>query len=85
MTGQRAHKQNSVVTKCFGDEPGVGLGVKSNTVGSVCHRKTHSRNVRIEGQWATRDTDEWYMNNKNTVGKLVWYTGSKDFKPTPPL
>ncbi|MCF1450795.1 DUF4150 domain-containing protein, partial [Agrobacterium vitis] len=85
MTGQRAHKQNSVVTKCFGDEPGVGLGVKSNTVGSVCHRKTHSHNVRIEGQWATRDTDEWYMNNKNTVGKLVWYTGSKDFKPTPPL
>ncbi|TDK28913.1 DUF4150 domain-containing protein, partial [Rhizobium deserti] len=41
MTGQRAHKQNSIVTRCTGDEPGTGLGVKSNTVSSICHRKEH--------------------------------------------
>lgn len=85
MTGQRAHKQNSIVTKCMGDEPGTGLGVKSNTVSSICHRKEHSNNVRIEGQWATRDTDEWWMNNKNTCGKLVWPKHNKSFEPTPPL
>lgn len=85
MTGQRAHKQNSIVTKCTGDEPGIGLGVKSNTVSSICHRKEHSKTVRIEGQWATRDTDEWWMNNKNTIGKLVWPKHQKSFDPTPPL
>ncbi|UHS61726.1 DUF4150 domain-containing protein [Agrobacterium vaccinii] len=85
MTGQRAHKQNSIVTKCTGDEPGKGLGVCSNTVSSICHRKRHSNNVRIEGQWATRDSDEWWMNNKNTVGKLVWPKHQKSFGPTPPL
>ncbi|WP_197434725.1 DUF4150 domain-containing protein [Agrobacterium vitis] len=85
MTGQRAHKQNSIVTKCYGDEPGVGLGIKSNTVGSVCHRRTHSKTVRIEGQWATRDTDEWDMNNRNTRGKLAWYSNSPSHTPTPPL
>ena len=85
MTGQRAHKQNSVVTRCTGDEPGVGLGVKSNTVSSVCHRKGHSRNVRIEGQWATRHGDEWWMNNRNTVGKLVWPKHNLSYDPTPPI
>lgn len=85
MTGQRAHKQNSIVTKCMGDEPGTGLGVKSNTVSSICHRKGHSNNVRIEGQWATRDSDEWWMNNKNTIGKLVWPKHQKSFDPTPPF
>lgn len=85
MTGQRAHKQNSIVTKCMGDEPGVGLGVKSGTVSSICHRKEHSKTVRVEGQWATRDTDEWWMNNRNTIGKLVWPKHNLSFSPTPPI
>lgn len=85
MTGQRAHKQNSIVTKCEGDEPGTGLGVKSNTVSSICHRKEHSQTVRIEGQWATRHDDEWYMNNRNTIGKLVWPKHNQVFDPTPPI
>ncbi|TDK29363.1 DUF4150 domain-containing protein [Rhizobium deserti] len=85
MTGQRAHKQNSIVTRCTGDEPGTGLGVKSNTVSSICHRKEHSRTVRIEGQWATRHDDEWWMNNRNTVGKLVWPKHNLSFSPTPPI
>ena len=84
MTGQRAHKQNSVVTRCTGDEP-VGLGVKSNTVSSVCHRKGHSKNVRIEGQWATRHGNEWWMNNRNTVEKLVWPKHNLSYDPTPPI
>ncbi|WP_128293453.1 DUF4150 domain-containing protein [Afifella aestuarii] len=85
FTGQRAHKQDSIITCCTGDEPGTGLGVKSNTVTSVCHRKEHSRTVRVEGQWATRDGDEWWMNNKNTIGCLVWPHPDYPDDPTPPL
>ncbi|MEF2074872.1 DUF4150 domain-containing protein [Consotaella aegiceratis] len=85
FTGQRAHKQDSIITCCTGDEPGTGLGVKSNTVASVCHRKEHSKTVRIEGQWATRDGDEWWMNNKNTIGRLVWPHPGYSDDPTPPL
>jgi Domain of unknown function (DUF4150) len=85
MTGLRAHKQSSIVTQCSGDEPGVGLGVKSGTVKSVCHRKEHSSTVRIEGEWATRHGDEWWMNNRNTIGKLVYPGSTESFKPTPPL
>ena len=85
MTGQRAHKQSSIITQVSGDEPGTGLGVKSGTVGSVCHRKSHSASVRIEGEWATRHGDEWWMNNKNTVGKLTWVESTETFEATPPL
>ncbi|MBP1853426.1 DUF4150 domain-containing protein [Rhizobium halophytocola] len=85
LTGQRAHKQNSLVTRSMGDEPGTGLGVKSGTVSSICQRKTHSQTVRIEGEWATRHDDEWWMNNKNTVGKLSWPKHHLTFEPTPPL
>ena len=85
MTGQRAHKQSSIITQVSGDEPGTGLGVKSGTVGSVCHRKSHSASVRIEGEWATRHGDEWWMNNKNTIGKLTWVESTETFEPTPPF
>ncbi|UGX87052.1 DUF4150 domain-containing protein [Phyllobacterium meliloti] len=85
MTGQRAHNQGSIITCCTGDEPGTGLGVKSGTVSSVCHRKEHSNTVRFEGKWATRHGDEWWMNNKNTVGKLVYPKSTESFDPTPPF
>ena len=72
MTKKRAHNMASLVTKCTGDQPGTGTGIKSGTVGSVCHPKTHSDNVRIRGKWAVRHNDMWDMNNRNTVGKLVF-------------
>jgi Domain of unknown function (DUF4150) len=83
MTGERAHKQTSIITQCSGDEPGVGLGVKSGTVKSVCHRKTHSSHVRIEGQWATRHLDEWWMNNRNTFGVLYFIEDQKLYEAAP--
>ena len=85
MTGKRAHNMASLITKCSGDEPGTALGVKSGTVGSVCHPKSHSNNVRIRGEWAIRHDDQWWMNNRNTVGKLVYVESTETFDETPAL
>ena len=85
MTGLRAHNMASLVTKCTGDAPGTGLGIKSATVGSVCHPKTHSDSVRIRGEWAIRDSDMWYMNNRNTVGKLIYIQSLETFDETPAI
>lgn len=85
FTQKRAHNMASLVTKCTGDQPGTGTGVKSGTVGSVCHPKGHSASVRIRGKWAIRNTDEWYMNNKNTIGKLTYVKSTERFEETPAI
>jgi len=85
FTKKRAHNMASLVTKCTGDAPGTGTGIKSGTVGSICHPKSHSNNVRIKGEWAIRDGDTWYMNNKNTVGKLVYVKSKQTFEETPAI
>ncbi len=85
MTGQRAHNMASLVTLCSGDAPGTGTGVVSGTTGSVCHPKSHSDNVRIRGQWAIRHSDEWWMNNRNTVGKLTYVKDASAHTQTPAI
>jgi hypothetical protein len=82
-TGQRAHHMGSMTTKCNGDAPGTGMGVKSGTVGSICEPKSHSATVRVQGQWAVRHTDEWWMNSRNTVGKLTYVKETDVWGPTP--
>lgn len=84
-TGQRAHTMASLTTCCHGDEPGTALGVVSGTVGGVCAPKTHSASVRVQGKWAVRHTDEWWMNNRNTVGKLTWIENTDQPTPTPAI
>jgi hypothetical protein len=83
MTGQRAHNMASLVTQGSGDAPGTGMGVVSGTVGSVCHPKSHSGSVRIRGEWAIRHNDEWWMNNRNTLGKLTYVRDTSLFGETP--
>jgi len=83
MTKKRAHTKESFTTCSHGDEPGVGLGVKSGTRGSVCQPKTWSETVMIEGKNAVRDTDEWWMNNKNTTGRLCYVKNMEIPEPTP--
>ena len=85
MTQQRAHTMASVVTQCFGDEPGSAGGITSGTTGAACHPKTHSSSVRIQGEWAVRHNDEWWMNNRNTVGKLVYVEDLELPENTPPI
>ena len=52
--------------------PITSKGIKLGTTESACHPKTHSNNVRVRGEWAIRHDDVWEMNNRNTVGKLVY-------------
>lgn len=83
MTGKRAHNMASVVTATKGDAPGSSGGVVSGTVGAACHPKGHSATVNIQGKPAVRHGDEWWMNNKNTVGKLTYVESVERFEPTP--
>lgn len=85
MTKKRAHNIGSLVTKTQGDGPGSAGGIKSGTVGAAAHPKGHSGNVNIEGKPAIRHTDEWYMNNKNTVGKLTYVKATETFEHTPAI
>ena len=84
-TGRRAHTMGSLVSRCTGDEPGTGLGVLSGTVGSVCHPKGHSCTVRVGGEWAVRDRDDVWMNDRNTIGKRVRPGSTEGFRRTPPF
>jgi len=54
-----------------GDEPGTGTGVLSGTVGEKCEPVTHSPTVRINQKQLVRENDLFWMNNRNTLGKLT--------------
>jgi len=72
LTSLRSHNMASLITTCHGDEAGTGGGVKSGTHNGICEPKGHSSNVYSEGKQMIRHTDEWWMNNRNTVGKLIY-------------
>ncbi|WP_180899178.1 DUF4150 domain-containing protein [Martelella soudanensis] len=84
-TGKRVHTMGSIITSCSGDEPGTAKGIKSGTVGDVCHPKEHSATVRAGGKPVIRHDDVWYMNNRNTVGKLAYVKDTSIAPPTPPV
>ncbi len=54
-----------------GDQPGVGLGVKSGTVGAPAWPMTASSTVFVNDQPLWRDGDKAWMNNANNPGELV--------------
>ncbi len=64
-------RQDSKFFCCYGDEPGVGLGVKSNTVGDVVEPVTSSQLVRANGIWVQRHDDRCTLNNGNTLGEYI--------------
>ena len=72
LTSLRSHNMGSFITTCHGDEAGVGGGTKSGTHNGICEPKEHSATVFSEGKQMIRHTDEWWMNNRNTVGKLIY-------------
>jgi hypothetical protein len=69
--GLGLHTKASIVTRCSGDEAGQS-GIKSGTIGGVCQPKTWASNIVSQGNPVVRHNDEWWMNNKNTIGKLFW-------------
>lgn len=66
----------SFIPKTDGDEPGVAKGVQSGTVADMCEPLEHSSSVKAGGYCTLRHDDQFYMNNKNTVGKIVGQTPS---------
>jgi Domain of unknown function (DUF4150) len=77
------HHPTLLITCGHGDEPGTSPGVGSGTVGGVKDPKTHAGSVRVEKQRAIRHNDEWWMNNRNTVGKLTYVRNTSPFDETP--
>lgn len=69
--GQVIKLQSSKFWCCYGDEPGVGRGIKSNTVGDVVEPVTSSTIVRANGQWVQRHTDRCTLNSGNAPGEYV--------------
>jgi len=57
--------------KTQGDEAGTGKGVKSGTKGAKAEPKEHSSSFKVNGSHVVRVNDQFYMNNKNTIGMLV--------------
>ncbi|WID96226.1 DUF4150 domain-containing protein [Bosea vestrisii] len=54
-----------------GDEPGTGLGVKSNTVSSKVIPNSHSGLVKVNGIWVQRHSDTCWLNNGNNPGEYT--------------
>lgn len=54
-----------------GDEPGTGLGVKSNTVSSKVIPNSHSSVVKVNGIWVQRHSDTCWLNNGNNPGEYT--------------
>lgn len=80
QTGLVTHVAGSLITQSFGDEPGTGGGVKSGTTGKECEPKTWSSSVRAEGRHVVRHDDEWWMNHRNTVGRLTDVKDDKSYE-----
>lgn len=88
-TGQRVMVLRSNTSHVHGDEPGIGKGVVSNTVGGISEPITHAAQVRAEGSPVIRHLDRFHMNNRNTVGEAIFirdtatYPAPKDDDPLP--
>lgn len=78
FTGQKAMVMRSHTSHVHGDDPGVGKGVKSNTVNGICEPIGHAAQVRAEGSHVIRHLDRFYMNDRNTLGEAIF---CKDMAP----
>lgn len=84
QTSMRTHVKESLVLRCYGDEPGIGGGVISGTTGATCTPKTYSMTVFAEGRNVARHDDDWWMNNRNTFGKLYYIDDQKSYEEPHP-
>ena len=78
--GQVIKLQNSKFSCCYGDQPGVGRGIKSNTVGDVVEPVTSSTIVKANGQWVQRHTDRCTLNKGNAPGEYVYVKSTETDK-----
>jgi hypothetical protein len=61
---------STVIPTVKGNEPGVGGGIKSNTVGGRVQAMEKSSTLSFNGERAVRVGDLVYMNDRNTIGKV---------------
>lgn len=80
--GEIIKRRDSKFTTTYGDEPGVGLGIKSGTVGDVVEPVTSSPIVRANGIPIQRHADRCTLNNGNTEGEYC-YVQSTETKKAP--
>ncbi|WP_076729020.1 DUF4150 domain-containing protein [Methylobacterium radiotolerans] len=83
FTAQRTHNLGSLITTCHGDEAGTGGGVKSGTHHGICEPLDHSATVRAQGKPLVRHADTWWMNTRNTQGRLMYVKEPDEASPTP--
>ncbi len=79
FTSEKAMVLRSNTTHVHGDEPGIGKGVKSGTVGARCHPIEHADQVRAEGSNVIRHLDRFHMNDCNTVGEACFVRDTKAY------
>ena len=72
QTSDPTHVKGSIVLKSYGDEPGVGGGIISGTHNAECTPKTWSESVIAQSRNVVRHDDEWWMNHRNTWGRLTY-------------
>lgn len=80
-TGQKVMVLRSNTSHVHGDEPGIGKGVVSNTVGGISEPIGHAAQVRAEGSPVIRHLDRFHMNNRNTVGEALFIRDMRTFSP----
>ena len=77
FNGNPAFIFSSDSVKTQGDEAGTGKGIKSGTKGAKAEPKDHSKTFNVNGKPVIRVNDQFYMNNRNTLGILT-------YSPPPP-
>jgi hypothetical protein len=75
MTSEEAFNLGSKIATVIGDEAGVGGGVMSGVNKNVCEYLTFSPTVFAEGKNVVRHDDIMWMNNRNTIGKVLFPIG----------
>ncbi|KMO44960.1 hypothetical protein VQ03_00280 [Methylobacterium tarhaniae] len=79
--GLAIKRQDSAFTRTYGDEPGTGKGVKSNTVGGRVEPVTSSRIVQANGIPVQRHGDACALNRGHCPGEYVRVKSTPTHEP----
>ncbi|SFF14516.1 PAAR-like domain-containing protein [Methylobacterium sp. 13MFTsu3.1M2] len=82
QTDQASYVEGSLITRCYDDEAATGGGGQFGTQGAECEPKTWSKTVKIQDKCVVRHDDKWWMNHKETWGKLIYIEDTQSY-PTP--
>lgn len=81
FTSEKAMVLRSNTTHVHGDDPGIGKGLKSGTVGDISEPVGHASQVRAEGSNVIRHLDRFHMKKRNTVGEAIFVRDVKTCGP----